>query len=210
MTARSEKDANVTAAIRRHRTIYRSVRVFAACLIVSSIVDQALTRGDDWSNFDHRQFTLAAAIDGQTIGVNETASSRVTPIHLLGIASCTPHWDDRARAQLNAWVGRTICLKLEPTQTRDAQGRLLAYAFLDDATTLNADLVRQGLELAYRPQPTLLLTTVEQAEREARSKRRGLWNFVDNWEMPPWRRDWTIQERTRREKLLRAVEAANE
>ncbi|MGA3068033.1 MAG: thermonuclease family protein [Tepidisphaeraceae bacterium] len=205
MTAAKVKSP-IPTAIRNRKRIIWTLRALFAALIASSLIDIANSPGDDWSTYDHHQFTCIAALDAQTITVQQNPSTPPTPVHLLGIAGCTPHWDAQAQHQLARYINQKLTLKLDPTQTRDAAGRLLAYAFPDDQTTINAELVRQGLALAYRPQPSLLLSTIEQAEREARTKRRGLWSFVDPWEMPAWRRDWTQQERARREKLQSAMD----
>jgi endonuclease YncB( thermonuclease family) len=51
----------------------------------------------------------------------------------------------------------------------------LAYVFLDDRRTMNAELVRQGLALADRQTPGALLGSIQEAQTEARKKHRGCW-----------------------------------
>jgi endonuclease YncB( thermonuclease family) len=196
MAGRKSIPPSIAEALKRRRRYVWCRRFFAVALVASAFVDNALSHGDDWSNFDHRQFTCTGAVDVQTITINTGQRVR-----LLGVAGCTPRFDTLATANLAKYIGRSVTLKLEPTQTRDDQGRLLAWVFLQNQTTLNAALVSQGLALADRPNPSTLLTSIEQAEREARSKNRGLWAEVDNWEMPAWRRQWTAQQRDLRQKL---------
>jgi endonuclease YncB( thermonuclease family) len=194
----------VVGAIRKRRRNIWLIRLLIVSLVLWSIADHALSHGDDWSDFDHHQFTVAAATDVQTITV-AFPGGRPVPIHLLGVAGCTPRWDDLATAHLQYYVGQTVVLQLEPTQTHDPQGRLLAWAFLENNETLNARLVRFGFALADRPHPSSMLTSVEAAEREARSKHRGLWSEVDWSQMPAWRQSWTIQQHQAREKLQRLL-----
>ena len=156
--------------------------------------------GDDWSAFDHRTFVVSRVIDGDTIHIKSNEGSSETIVRLIGIdapelhdpgTSQPAYWSDRARAYLDARAsGKPVTLRLEPIQTRDRYGRLLAYVYLSDADCLNADLIHDGQAYAdrrfrhsYRPQ-------YEQAESEARRKQRGLWKDVTEDQMPAWRRAW--------------------
>lgn len=88
--------------------------------------------------------------DGQTINIRLSDSNIVTPVHLLGVASCNAAADERA-AQLDPSAGRSVILRLESTQTRDSQGRLLAYAYLDDRPgSVNEQMVQQGFAILDR------------------------------------------------------------
>ncbi len=195
----SDRDVKIRGALRKRRRVVWGFRVFVAALLVSAIADNAFSLGDDWAKFDHREFTCASASDVDAILIQPQAVA----VHLLGVASCTARFDALGAVHLGGYAGKSVVLKLEPTQTRDDQGRLLAWVFVEDGPLLDADVVRDGLALADRRETGALLTSVEQAEREARSRRRGLWNEVDSWEMPAWRREWTAQQREMREKLLR-------
>jgi hypothetical protein len=194
----SDGHIKILGALRKRARIILGLRVLVAALVVSAIADNALSHGDDWAKFDHRQFTCTAAGDSDVIGIGGGEW-----VHLLGVAGCTAHWDGMAKSRLSGYVGDPLVLKLEPTQTRDARGRLLAWVFLSSQQTLNAEMVRGGFLLADRPDPSTLLTSVESAEREARQKNRGLWGEVDNWEMPEWRREWSSRQRELRDKLQR-------
>jgi micrococcal nuclease len=154
---------------------------------------------DDWTTFDHQSFPVTHVVDGDTIHIRDS-DSHETIIRLLGIdapemhdptTGKPAHWAENATRYLRARTeGKTVSLKLEPIETRDKYDRLLAYIYLGDSDCINMDLVRDGEAYAdrrfkhsYRPQ-------FEQAENEARTKKRGLWKDVTIDLMPPWRRVW--------------------
>jgi endonuclease YncB( thermonuclease family) len=151
-------------------------RLLVIVMAASALADHLVWRGDDWANFAHQPVVCISAIDGETIAVRSSDSNSITPVRLLGVWSINPHWDALARDQLDSELaGRTVTLQLEGTQTRDAQGRLLAYLFLDDQRTMNAELVREGFALAdWRARGTLQ-RSIDAAEAEAHKKRRGFW-----------------------------------
>ncbi len=92
-------------------------------------------------------------------------------VHLLGVIpgeGATEYLSEQIR-------GKRVILKLESPQTRDAEGRLLAYVYLDVSDCLNVDLVREGFARADRVNPYLMRALVERAEADARKHRRGIW-----------------------------------
>jgi micrococcal nuclease len=93
--------------------------------------------------------------------------------------------------------GKTVTLRLEPTETRDRYRRLLAYVYVGDSQNLNLDLVRDGHAYADRRFRHSMRAQFERAENESRRAKRGLWKDVTEPQMPPWRRDW-IENRTGR------------
>ena len=60
-------------------------------------------------------------------------------------------------------------------QRQDKYGRTLAYVYLEDGTSLNAEIVKQGYGHAYTKYPFKYLDEFRQYEREARENNRGLW-----------------------------------
>jgi endonuclease YncB( thermonuclease family) len=63
--------------------------------------------------------------------------------------------------------------------------------YLSDTDLLNADLVRDGLGYADRRLVYSQRQSFEQAEGEARKRKRGVWSVADGEEsMPQWRREW--------------------
>jgi micrococcal nuclease len=156
--------------------------------------------GDDWSRFDRRSFAVRRVIDGDTVELAPPDGGAVE-VRLLGIDAPSldgEHGAEAARDELRARAeGRTVALRLEPTETRDGNGRLLAYAYLDDAENVNLALVRDGFAYADRRSVHTFRRAFEQAEAEARRRGRGLWRDVTEARMPAWRQEWLRRQKTR-------------
>jgi micrococcal nuclease len=141
---------------------------------------------------------VTKVIDGDTIEINSTSGA--TRVRLIGIdapeqdtpgGSPASHWADRSTAYLRARLeGKRALFLLEPTQTRDRWGRLLAYVYLSDSDLLNLDIVRDGQAYADRRFKHTFRPQFEMAENEARNKKRGLWKDVTEDQMPEWRKKW--------------------
>lgn len=58
---------------------------------------------------------------------------------------------------------------------KDKYRRALAYAFLEDGTLLNAEIIKQGYGFAYTRFPFARMEEFRRYEREAREAGRGLW-----------------------------------
>ncbi len=63
-------------------------------------------------------------------------------------------------------------------EDRDAYNRRLAYVLRDDGVFVNAVLVREGLARISARLPLARLAELQQAEREARGFRRGMWGAM--------------------------------
>jgi endonuclease YncB( thermonuclease family) len=209
-SALNSSKIQAATGLRRHRLIARAVKFICLCAVASILFDHVFASAgarDDWSSFDRQSGKIVSVIDGQTINIRLENSNLVTPVHLLGVASCNSSADERA-AKTAPSVGQPVILRLEPTQTRDSQGTLLAYAYLDNrAGSVNVEMVQQGFAILDRRCVCMLSGPIRAAESEARKKRRGLWADPYDVAMPAWRREWTADQRTRREKIL-AAEAA--
>jgi len=76
-------------------------------------------------------------------------------------------------------LGKRVLLKYDktnnPIKHRDKYGRLLVYAFLEDGTFLNAEIIRQGYGNVYTNLYFSHLDEFRQYEKEAREHKRGLW-----------------------------------
>lgn len=184
-----------------------SALIALACLITGLVaVMQRVDGGsDDWTNFDHKSFAVTRVVDGDTVDVESSDGAFKTRVRLLGIdapemtdpsTGHPAHWADRATGYLRGRLtGRSVTLRLEPIETRDKYGRLLAYIYLTDGDCINLDLVRDGQAYADRRFSHSWRPQYEQAENEARKKQRGLWKDLTELEMPPWRRVW-LHERS--------------
>jgi endonuclease YncB( thermonuclease family) len=150
--------------------------------------------GPDADRFDHRTVTVTRAIDGDTICVRLGDESAETTVHLLGVdAPDLPdaHWATNAAKYTSARsIGRAVTLRLDPIGWRNQRGELLAYVFITDADNLNLDLIHDGQAYADRRESHSLHAPFEVAEKEARTKKRGLWKDLKDDEQPEWRRDW--------------------
>jgi len=194
----------VTRQLARRRRTRRIVVTFLALFGLFVILDHRgcfRYRGDDWTTFDKQPATVTQVVDGDT--VQTESSSRVhETVRLLGIdAPDAPdgYWSRESTQALAERVeGKSVTLRLDSTQTRDAQGHLLAYLYRGDADNLNIELVREGHAYAQRSEIHSMVRQFEQAEDEARGKRRGLWAEVRDDQQPAWRQRWLADRRARR------------
>src|SRR5205807_6979825 len=103
-----------------------------------------------------------------------TADRDEVTVALLGIDAATA--SDVGRQSLAARLkGRSVTLKLEPLQSRDPEGRLLAWAYLDDTNCVNIELVRDGLARTDTRRASTFRAVLDAAQTDARKHRRGLW-----------------------------------
>jgi endonuclease YncB( thermonuclease family) len=73
--------------------------------------------------------------------------------------------------------GRWISLELAEQQ-RDHYGRLLAFVFLEDGTSVNGELVRQGYAHLVRRQPKLpYWKRLLELQRQALKEKKGMWSL---------------------------------
>jgi endonuclease YncB( thermonuclease family) len=172
-------------------------RVLPAHPRVAGALPRLSLSGDDWSRFDRRSFTVGRVINGGTIEL-ALPDGTGAEVRLLGI-DAPEHGAQAARDELKARAeGKVVALRLEPTETRDGDGRLLAYVYPDDAEDLNLAMVRDGFAYADRRTDHTYRRAFEQAEAEARRRGRGLWRDVTEARMPAWRREWLRRQHTTR------------
>ncbi len=174
---------------------WRRVRIVAVSLTVFVIGMIGLGRlgffgasQNDWQTYDRRAFT----VEKVTAGDRMTLAGG-TCVRLLGAAA--PEAGKPGEAESLAYTrarlaGQIVTVRLEPTQTRDADGLLLAYAYLTDGDNVNLDLIHDGHAYADRRVKHTFASSFEQAENEARRKPRGLWDGLRTNDQPTWRRDW--------------------
>jgi micrococcal nuclease len=102
-----------------------------------------------------------------------------TRVRLLGIDSPEqgqgPTYQD-ARRGLQRYLRQDQAVRLEAdVRPRDQYGRTLAYVWLGD-TLVNEAVVRDGWAVLYTVPPNVrYVDRIRQAERAARTARRGLW-----------------------------------
>jgi micrococcal nuclease len=80
----------------------------------------------------------------------------------------------------NLVLNKKVKLVKEPNhEDKDRYGRLLRYIYLEDGTSVNAKLIRDGYANVYDRFPLSVLDEYRKYEREARENKRGLWGRVD-------------------------------
>jgi hypothetical protein len=125
-------------------------------------------RGDDHAHFDGRTFRVAGVTEEGALLLDD---SRGTVVAFVGVAPAAG-----LKTYMNQRVaGREITLKLEPLQTRDDHGRLIASIYLEDSDCLNVDAVREGLASADSTTKWTLRAMTEGAQADAQRHGRGLW-----------------------------------
>jgi endonuclease YncB( thermonuclease family) len=191
-------ESKVARAVRVRGWFGWGLVFFSGIFLISIVADHLYAGGgDDWARFDGREFVVQSVDANDTLTLASSAG-KLQVVHLLGVAPLETQGISPAAKQL---AGKAITVKLDTTQTRDAGGRLLAYAFLNDRELINADLVRGGDAFADRREPYLLHGILDEAEADARKKRRGLWQMITEAQMPEWRKQWLAEMSARKPKL---------
>jgi micrococcal nuclease len=127
---------------------------------------------------------VVRVVDGDTIVVSPNEKVRLigvdTPetVHPKKAVEC--FGKEAKQFTRDAVEGKTIRLVLDKVNTKrqhkDRYGRTLAYAYLDDGTMLNAELIRRGYAHAYTRFPFRYLVEFRELERAARIQPVGLWS----------------------------------
>lgn len=122
-------------------------------------------------------------IDGDTIKV--LIDGEVETVRLLGVD--TPETKDPRRGvqcygklasnyTKTLLMGQAVRLTSDPMeQNRDAFGRLLRYVYLENGTSINEKLVKDGYAFAYEKFPTSRTEKLKLLEKMARERGLGLW-----------------------------------
>lgn len=111
----------------------------------------------------------AVLLDGTTVRFIGVDAPEMVPVQQCGAVEAT---------QLNReWIDeKTVTVRLDPAETRDRFGRLLAYLERDD-TIVNVELVRSGWVCAFPFGDTRgFRDEISAAEAEARAAGRGVWD----------------------------------
>lgn len=77
-------------------------------------------------------------------------------------------------------MGKKVLLVADSTNSdTDRYGRLLRYAYLEDGTFFNLQIIRDGYANAYTKYPVIYMEEFLKAQQEARENKRGLWGDID-------------------------------
>jgi micrococcal nuclease len=117
-------------------------------------------------------------IDGDTLTVSGIGTVRLigvdAPEKTGGYREPEP-FGDQATAFLKRQVeGKLVRLEYDG-ERKDRYNRTLAYVFLEDGTLVNEAVIRAGWAEFYRSFDYRRKKAFEEAEREARAARRGIW-----------------------------------
>ena len=77
-------------------------------------------------------------------------------------------------------LNQKVILVADSTNSdKDRYGRLLRYAYLEDGTFFNLQIIKDGFANAYTKYPVIYMEQFLEAQREARENKRGLWGDSD-------------------------------
>jgi endonuclease YncB( thermonuclease family) len=195
---------DIPPLLARRRRWRIALGTILSLVVLVSIFDHAGVFGYSGNNLraiDGKRFVVTTVLDGDTLRV-KADSGKEFAVHLLGVDAPDPpdtRWSAEAKTYTsNRLLNRTVTLKLDPLQPRDAAGNVLAYVYVTDGDNLNLDIVRDGQAYADRRSKHAFHVQVESAESEARKKKRGLWKDLSDDQMPAWRREWLREWETKR------------
>ena len=148
----------------------------------------------DFQRYHQKQFRVYRVIDGDTIVLDiPDGRESQTTVRLWGIdtpetkAPGKPiaYFGPEATAFTEKMVsGQKVTVELQPENTRDKFGRLLAFVYTDDNKLLNEELLRSGHAYADDRWKHRFYFRFLQTENQARKKKLGLWEQVKFQDMP--------------------------
>ena len=117
-------------------------------------------------------FRMVRVIDGDTIVVRDKTGE----IHVRLIGIDAPEKNQPYGSQATALV--TTLIGNQPIKlsgnSKDRYGRLLSHVHAGN-TWVNMEMVKQGAAWVYKAKPDTFWADLNDAERDARNNRRGLW-----------------------------------
>lgn len=158
----------------RKRSLRLPVIVFAILASLYGLYDRyvggnAAAQGDSPAR-------LIEVHDGDTVSV--MIGGKIERVRLVGIDApelAQRPWGPRAKTHLRGLLSgeASVTTDVEP---RDKYGRLLAYIWTSDGKLVNLEMVRDGYAVLYTIAPNVRYADqLKAAQREAREKKKGLW-----------------------------------
>ena len=181
------RSRNLAARRLRRPWLWVVVTVLIAALIAADQNGWLLVRDiDDLAAYHGMRAEAVRIIDGDTLEVSlgdVLAETPVTRIRLWGVdcpeaarfGQPAEPLSAEASALARSLVASEVVLWLEPHQTRDAFGRVLAHVELGRGDTLNEALLEAGLARAEDRWPHARLIRYAQLETAARRRGVGIW-----------------------------------
>src|SRR5207253_5457688 len=115
-----------SSRLRRRRLLKLVALMALGLLLILSVLDHAGAFGYRGETLDRQQVEVLAAVDAETVRVKTRAGQE--EVRLLGVnaPAAGDHWSSEALRYTTArLVGRTVTLRVEPTQMRDERGQIL-------------------------------------------------------------------------------------
>lgn len=132
------------------------------------------------------QSKVITVVDGDTIKVSYKNTKET--VRLIGVDTPELHHPNKpvmyyAQEAYKFTKGmvenRNVRLEFDENNSashyRDKYGRLLAYVYLTDGTSLNAELIKQGYGLAYTKFPFKHISAFRNLQQNAIEDKNGLW-----------------------------------
>lgn len=117
-------------------------------------------------------------IDGDTITISGIGTVRLigvdAPEKTGGYRESEPYGDAATRYLKGLIEGKLVTLEYDGDR-KDQYNRTLAYVLLEDGTCVNEEIIRAGWAETYRRFDYWRKPAFQEAEREARAARRGIW-----------------------------------
>jgi len=154
--------------------------------------------GSDYERCQNRTARCVYVVDGDTIDVAMPDGKKPnTRIRLWGVdtpesaksAGGPMYFGPEASAFTRSCVENVdVTIVLDPRQSRDKYGRLLAYVYFGEPPLmLNEELIARGYGYADTRFDHSWKQRFTDLESRARKARLGLWANVQPEQMPPWR-----------------------
>ena len=131
--------------------------------------------------------TVVRVTDGDTVKITPEIEGE-DRVRLIGVDTPEtdpergpePYGEEAARFTQRSLEDQNVTLEFD-VEREDDYGRLLSYAYLPDGSMFNETLLREGYaQVATFPPNTRYLARFEDAQREAREARRGLWSLPED------------------------------
>jgi micrococcal nuclease len=176
----------------RRAAFKRRLLFVLGCLLFAAFVfaDRAgwlLHQSSEWKRYDEKTFRVVRVVDGDTLDIDIPSGRHPsTRLRLWGVdtpetakpregKASEPFADDAWAFTRMVCEGKQVTVRLEAHQLRDRYDRLLAYIELPDGSTLNEQLLLEGLARFESRFPHRHLERYELLEKQAKFEKKGMW-----------------------------------
>lgn len=160
------------------RKIITVITLFAFTLSCQSVNNSRITDKGSY-------YRVTKVVDGDTFWANGGTDKDVK-IRLIGIDAPETrktgrkeigYYGEEAKDYLMTLLSGQLVRLVGDVDSLDRYGRTLAYAYLEDGTFVNAEMLKKGYAVVLTIPPNVKhVDLFQRLQTEARAKRRGLWN----------------------------------